>query len=188
MRTTPMQAIFTSLPFVLVLTTHGVKAIDGIPTPDFTPAQFPLASTFYWYSSVEVGVCYSPQTRVASVKSAIHCTHQENYDVDNNSWTLPQSCHALKPLGTPLSNAVHQSCVNAKGTWNAIKPAATNTNGGQAYDTIQSKGTAGASDAGGFGGAGADASEAAPDSNEQEDADKKKDGGLLSGLGSMFGM
>ncbi|SJX62098.1 uncharacterized protein SRS1_12947 [Sporisorium reilianum f. sp. reilianum] len=179
MRTTLVQTLILTL--TLLLTTPCIRADDAngaMQLPDFTPTKFPIASTFYWYSSVEVGVCYAPQARVASIKGAIHCTHQENYDLDNNSWTLPQSCVALKPLGTPLSNAVHQSCVNAKGTWNVIKPAASNAGGGQAYNTIQSKG------AGGAGGAGADS---APDSNDQEDAGKK-DGGLLGGIGSALGM
>ncbi|CDS82441.1 uncharacterized protein SPSC_03260 [Sporisorium scitamineum] len=175
MRTTLTQAILLALAFVLTFTTPSAKASDAIPLPDFKLVQFPMASTFYWYSSVELGVCYSPQARVASVKGALHCTHQEKYDLDNNSWTLPQSCVALKPLGVPLSNAVRQSCVNAKGTFNTIQPAASNTNGGQAYDTIQSKGA---------GGAGASGSQ--PDSNDQEDGGKQ-DGGMLSGLGNLFG-
>ena len=170
-------ATLTLFSLASLLLTHlaPVYAAAGVPVPDYSVTPLPLASTFYWFSSVEVGVCYSPAARVGSIKGALHCTHQEKYDIDNNTWTLPQTCVALKPLGGPLSNAVRDSCANAKGTFNVIKPAESNTDGGQAYNAIQKNGGGGAQGAGG-----------APDSSDQEGADKK--GGILGSLGGMIGM
>ncbi|ETS63206.1 hypothetical protein PaG_02989 [Moesziomyces aphidis] len=144
-----------------------VSADDAMPLPNYTPRDEPIASTFYWFSSVEVGVCYSPVARVAGIKGAIHCTHQGNYDVDNNTWTLPQTCVALKPLGSELSTAVRDSCKNAKGTFNVIKPASANAAGTQAANAISKNGAG----AGAGGDAGADPSSdgSAPDSNDKED-------------------
>ncbi|SPO23525.1 uncharacterized protein UTRI_02204 [Ustilago trichophora] len=159
-----------SLASFLVLCFDHVSADIGgaVGAPDFKVSSHPVASTFYWFSSVEVGVCFGPEARVGSIKGAIHCTHQGNYDIDNNTWTLPQTCVALKPLGGPLSTAVRDSCANAKGVFNIITPAAANTEGGQAYNAIKSPGGAGGDGGDGDG--------------------KKEEGGLLSGLGSMFGL
>ncbi|EST07930.1 hypothetical protein PSEUBRA_003058 [Kalmanozyma brasiliensis GHG001] len=181
MKTTLLTASFVSLASLLFTSLTQVSA-GAVPVPDYTVHPLPLASTFYWFSSVEVGVCYSPTARVASIPGALHCTHQEKYDIDNNSWTLPQTCVALKPLGGPLSSAVRDSCKNAKGTFNVITPAGSNAEGGQAYDAIQKGGPGG-----GGAGAGGDGA-STDDSNDAEDSGKKKDGGLLGGLGSMFGM
>ncbi|KAI3482974.1 hypothetical protein L1887_54094 [Cichorium endivia] len=150
-----------------------VSADDAMPLPNYTPKDVPIASTFYWFSSVEVGVCYSPVARVAGIKGAIHCTHQGNYDVDNNTWTLPQTCVALKPLGSELSTAVRDSCKNAKGTFNVIKPASANAAGTQAANAISKNGAGAGGDAGDGAGAGAGADPSsdgsAPDSNDKED-------------------
>lgn len=184
MKTTLLRAALLSLATMLSSSVGSVEAgaAGAVPIPDYAKHPLPIASTFYWFSSVEVGVCYSPKARVGSIKGAIHCTHQENYDIDNNTWTLPQTCVALKPLGGPLSSAVRDSCTNAKGTFNIIKPAASNGDGGQAYNAIQNKnGGAGTGDGSGDGGS-------ASDSNDQEDADKKKSGGMLGGLGGLIGL
>lgn len=173
------SASFIALASLLLDATHSVSA-GAVPVPDYTVHPLPIASTFYWFSSVEVGVCYNPQARVGSIKGALHCTHQERYDIDNNTWQLPQTCVALKPLGGPLSSAVRDSCANAKGTFNVITPASSNQEGGQAYDAIQQKGAA-------SGGAAEDGG-STDDSNAAEDSDKKQDGGLLGGLGKMIGM
>lgn len=184
MKTTPTQAAF--LVFTSLLLTSPLRVTADSPgaitLPDYSTKPLPLASTFYWFSSVEVGVCYNPQARIGSIDGAFHCTHQEKYDIDNNTWTLPQTCVALKPLGGPLSSAVRDSCKDAKGTFNVIKPAAGNGDGGQAYDAIQKQGGAAG------GGAGSGDGDSAPDSNDQQDADKGKGSGFLSGIGSMFGM
>lgn len=190
MKTTHLTASFVSLASLLLTSLAQVTA-DAVPIPDYTVHPLPIASTFYWFSSVEVGVCYSPAARVAGIPGALHCTHQERYDIDNNSWTLPQTCVALKPLGGPLSSAVRDSCKNAKGTFNVITPAGSNAAGGQAYDAIQKGGAGGSGGAGSGGsgdaGAGGDGA-STDDSNDAEDSGKKKDGGLLGGLGSMFGL
>ncbi|GAK63851.1 uncharacterized protein PAN0_003d2060 [Moesziomyces antarcticus] len=154
-----------------------VSAQDAMPLPNYTVKDVPIASTFYWFSSVEVGVCYSPVARAAGIKGAIHCTHQGSYDVDNNTWTLPQTCVALKPLGTELSTAVRDSCKNAKGTFNVIKPASANAAGTQAANAISKNGAGAGAGAGGDAsagagaGAGADTSSdgSAPESNDKED-------------------
>nr|AEK86681.1 Pep1 [Ustilago maydis]AEK86682.1 Pep1 [Ustilago maydis]AEK86688.1 Pep1 [Ustilago maydis]AEK86689.1 Pep1 [Ustilago maydis]AEK86693.1 Pep1 [Ustilago maydis] len=183
MMTTLVQATLLSLALVLLGSTVPVHAdaAGAVPLPNFKVDPQPLASTFYWFSSVEVGVCYNPQARVGSTKGALHCTHQENYDRDNNSYTLPQTCVALKPLGKAFSSNVRDSCTNAKGIFNVIVPASSNALGSQAYDAVQAKGGTGGA---GTGGTGTDDDTSAPDSNDQE----KKGGGLLGGIGSMFGM
>ncbi len=179
MQITPHTARFIAVAPLLLTATHTVSA-GAVPVPDYSVHPLPIASSFYWFSSVEVGVCYSPQARVASIKGALHCTHQERYDIDNNTWQLPQTCVALKPLGGPLSSAVRDSCANAKGTFNVITPASSNQEGGQAYDAIQQKG--------GAGGGGAGDTGSTDDSDEAQHSDKKQDGGLLGGLGKMIGL
>lgn len=175
MRIAPATASLFLLASLLASLTVLVNAdTGGLALPDYATKPLPIASTFYWFSSVEVGVCYSPQARVGSIKGAIHCTHQGKYDIDNNTWTLPQTCVAVKPLGGPLSSAVRDSCTNAKGTFNVIKPAASNTNGAQAFNAIQQQQQQAAPDSG------------APDPNDQENGGKKE--GLLGGLGSLIGM
>ncbi|KAJ1028388.1 hypothetical protein NDA16_001555 [Ustilago loliicola] len=171
MRITLTTCSLFSLASLLTISMDRVQA-DAIPLPDYTIKDYPLAATFYWFSSVEVGVCYSPKARVASIKGALHCTHQGNYDLENNTWTLPQTCVALKPLGEPLSNAVRDSCANAKGAFNIIEPADTNADGSQAYDAIKNKGAGGSSDG--------------ATSDSDDDGGKKKDGGLLSSLANIF--
>lgn len=176
-----MKVFIFFLLCALALLSHKVQA-DAVPLPDYTVHDLPLASTFYWFSSVEVEVCYSPKARIASIKGALHCTHQDKYDIDNNTWTLPQTCVALKPLGGPLSSAVRDSCANAKGVFNVIKPASGNDGGNKVVDAIKNKGAGGTT--------GGDQ----PDSNEQEDGGdggnggddggEKKKGGLLG----MFGL
>ncbi|KAJ9477923.1 hypothetical protein PHBOTO_001494 [Pseudozyma hubeiensis] len=188
MKATSSQIAFTALTYLFTAPLRVTADSSGaITLPDYSTKPLPLASTYYWFSSVEVGVCYNPSARIGSIDGALHCTHQEKYDIDNNTWTLPQTCVALKPLGGPLSSAVRDSCKNAKGTFNVIKPAAGNGDGGQAYDAIQRQGE-GAGGGGAGSGSGSGDSDPAPDSNDQEDADKKKGGGFLGGIGSMFGM
>ena len=157
----------------------GVRGDDAFPLPDYKVHPLPIASTFVWFSSVELAVCYSPQARLAGVKGALHCNAQEDYDVDNNTWTLPQTCVALKPLGGPLSTAVRDACKNAKGTFNVIVPAASNAEGSQAYNAIQKQG--GGSDAGSPGTN--DPLEPSPDSTGKEDQDGKDGGGFLGLFG-----
>lgn len=195
------SAALLSLATLLAISIDRVYA-DGDPSvgvPDYSVKQLPLASTFYWFSSVELGVCYSPAARVGSIKGALYCTHQDKYDIDNNTWTLPQTCVALKPLGGPLSSSVRESCTNAKGTFNVITPAQSNAEGGQAFNAIQHQnggavaGSGVGADARGAGtgpgaipGAGAESTStgAAPDSNEQED----KNAGFLGSLGGLIGL
>ncbi|SYW77903.1 uncharacterized protein UBRO2_02095 [Ustilago bromivora] len=174
MKLTLNTAFLLTLASLLVISIDSVDA--QVPLPDYTVHDYPLAATFYWFSSVEVGVCYSPKARVGSIKGALHCTHQENYDLENNTWTLPQTCVALKPLGEPLSNAVRDSCANAKGSFNIIKPASNNADGSQAYDAISNKGAGGA------------ASDPGSQTSSDDDEGDKKDGGMLGGLGKMFGL
>lgn len=180
MKLTLATSLLFSLASLLAISVNRVQA-DAMPLPDYTVKDYPLAATFYWFSSVEVGVCYSPKARVASIKGALHCTHQENYDLENNTWTLPQTCVALKPLGEPLSNAVRDSCANAKGTFNIIQPASDNADGSQAYDAIKNKSAGGQPD-------GASGSGSQEDDGSDDDGGKKKEGGLFSGLGNMIGL
>ncbi|SPO22194.1 uncharacterized protein UTRI_02204_B [Ustilago trichophora] len=171
-----MKRTFT-ITFVITLGSLLASCIDrvsadvaaAIGAPDFKVSEHPVASTFYWFSSVELGVCFGPEARAGSIKGAIHCTHQGNYDIDNNTWTLPQTCVALKPIGGPLSTAIRESCTNAKGVFNVITPAAANSDGSQAYNAIKPPGEGGDAGSGGDG-----------------DGKKKEDGGILSSMTSLF--
>ncbi len=154
--------------------------------PDFKPSNYPVASTIYWFSSVEMGVCFQPAARVASVKGALHCNYQENYDLDNNTWTLPQTCVALVPIGSSLSTAVRDSCANAKGTFDLITPAEKNIQGSKAFGTFKQGAASGSGTTyddqpdtnAEEGGGGSD------DGSGGDDGGEKKSGGLL-GLGVM---
>ena len=185
MKITLLHVILISLGSILLTQTNTVKAdvtTDALHLPDYKGNEPMLASTFYWYSSVEIGVCYNPKGRVGSIKGAIHCNAQGTYDKDNNSWTLPQTCVALQPLGGPLSSAVKDSCKNAGGVWNSIQPAASNTNGAQAESTI--KQGAGGAGAGAGAGGGAGGADAGGDAGAQgsEGGGEKKGGGFLGGI------
>nr|WMC21212.1 Pep1 protein [Ustilago esculenta] len=165
-------ATFFAIGSLLAINLKCVSAdAAGLGIPDYNGQKYPVASTFYWFSSVEVAICYNPQGRVASIKGQIDCTHQGKYDIDNNTWTLPQTCVALQPLGGPLSTAVHDSCKLAKGIYNVITPASSNEDGSQAYKAIQDKSSGGTSDA--------------PDSNDQL-AKGDGGGGFLGGLGGLL--
>ncbi|SNX82887.1 uncharacterized protein MEPE_01593 [Melanopsichium pennsylvanicum] len=171
---TTVLATFAILLFASVDQAVAVDTSTGVGIPDYTANAPVIASSFIWFSSVEVGVCYSPAARLGSIKGTIHCTHQEKYDIDNNTWTLPQTCVALGPLGGPLSSGVRDACTNAKGTFNVITPAGANTDGSQAYNAIQQQ----------SGGAGAGAGAGADDSG---DTSTQSSGGPLSSLGKMVG-
>lgn len=140
------------LGFVAMLAfTSGLAGVQGsavVPLPTYSGVNPAVASTFFWFSSVEVGVCYAPHNRLPSVKGSMHCTHQEDYDVVNNTWELPQTCVALRPLGSPLNSAIIDTCTSAGGTFNTIKPAAANSDGTSAVSAIAgAKGQASTSDA-----------------------------------------
>ncbi|PWZ00929.1 hypothetical protein BCV70DRAFT_199298 [Testicularia cyperi] len=112
---------------------------NAVPMPDYTPSNLPVASTFFWFSSVEVGVCYQPKGRLTSVKGAIHCSHQGDFDELNNTYALPQTCVALQPIGGPLSTAILTGCSDAGGTFNKIAPAPTNQDGQQGAMAINNQ-------------------------------------------------
>lgn len=157
-------------PTVALSITLGLASVGGsavVPLPNYSGVNPPVASTFFWFSSVEVGVCYAPHNRLPSVKGSIHCTHQEDYDVVNNTWELPQTCVALRPLGSPLNSAIIDTCTSAGGTFNTIKPAAANSDGTSAVSAIAgAKGQASNSDA----------------SDTDGDSSDKKDTSLMSKL------
>lgn len=164
--------------FALVLGLGGTLGVEGsasVPLPNYTGVHPAVASTFFWFSSVEVGVCYAPNHRLSSVKDSLHCTHQEDYDVVNNTWELPQTCVALQPLGSPLNSAIIDTCTSAGGIFNSIKPAPANTDANSAVSAITSPTT-------GTKGKSTDSNGIDGDNDDNDDNSGKKDSSLMNKL------
>ncbi|EPQ30232.1 uncharacterized protein PFL1_02348 [Pseudozyma flocculosa PF-1] len=109
---------------------HTLSRRDGT---DAGPPGIPTAITLFWFNNLEVGICYDMMRRVVSDPDSFDCNAQGDYDRDNNTYALPQTCIALIPKSEALLYRITQACQQTNGKFDTLTaPPGTDMNPGPA--------------------------------------------------------
>ncbi|PWN50670.1 hypothetical protein IE53DRAFT_82720 [Violaceomyces palustris] len=89
---------------------------DPPPTQDtpWTPnlKELAMASTYFWYGTAQVGICYGlPSTvRLQNSYPKFVCNMQRGFDSDHSTLRYPQTCILLKVLNQDLLDHIRDFC------------------------------------------------------------------------------